>query len=55
MTSERPYRAALDGDEALRRLRDAAGSQLDPAIVDTLVSVLDERAWRSAARIPDAA
>ena len=42
MTSERPYRAALDGDEALRRLYEAAGSQLDPAIVETLVSVLGD-------------
>ena len=55
MTSERPYRAALDGDEALRRLHDAAGSQLDPSIVETLVSVLDDAGVAIRRRIPDAA
>jgi HD-GYP domain-containing protein (c-di-GMP phosphodiesterase class II) len=42
MTSTRPYRAALDLDEAFRRLHAAAGSQLDPSVVDTLVAVLDD-------------
>jgi len=37
MTTTRPYRKALSVDEALRRLEDAAGTQLDEAIVGTFV------------------
>jgi len=33
MTSDRSYRKALPEEEALRRLREAAGSQFDPAVV----------------------
>ena len=33
MTSDRPYRRALPQDEAIARLRAAAGTQFDPAIV----------------------
>jgi HD-GYP domain-containing protein (c-di-GMP phosphodiesterase class II) len=40
MTSDRPYRAALDRNEALRRLREGAGTQLDPAVVEALLGVL---------------
>jgi len=40
MTSTRPYRAALAEEEAMRRLHAAAGTQLDPEVVDTLVDVL---------------
>jgi putative nucleotidyltransferase with HDIG domain len=41
MTSHRPYRAALPGAEARRRLRESAGSQFDPDIVDAFYAVLD--------------
>ncbi len=37
MTTTRPYRKALDIQEALRRLEDAAGTQLDEALVVTFV------------------
>jgi diguanylate cyclase (GGDEF)-like protein len=37
MTTTRPYRKALDVKEALRRLEDAAGSQLDEALVVAFV------------------
>jgi diguanylate cyclase (GGDEF)-like protein len=37
MTSTRPYRKALSIEEALRRLEDAAGSQLDPTLVTAFV------------------
>ncbi|MFL5714051.1 MAG: HD domain-containing phosphohydrolase, partial [Chloroflexota bacterium] len=37
MTTTRPYRKALDIDEALRRLEDAAGTQLDDALVTVFV------------------
>ncbi len=41
MTSHRPYRAALPGAEARRRLRESAGAQFDPDIVDAFDAVLD--------------
>ena len=34
MTTTRPYRKAMAVDEALRRLRDAAGTQLQPELVE---------------------
>src|SRR5205814_6764145 len=37
MTTTRPYRKALPTDEALRRLEDAAGSQLDARLVNAFV------------------
>ncbi|MBA2383668.1 MAG: diguanylate cyclase [Actinobacteria bacterium] len=41
MTTDRPYRAALTVDEALRRLREAAGTQFDPAVVEVCLRVLE--------------
>ncbi len=41
MTTDRPYRGALPAEEALRRLREAAGTQFDPAVVDVCVRLLD--------------
>jgi diguanylate cyclase (GGDEF)-like protein len=40
MTTTRPYREALSVEEAHQRLRDAAGSQFDPAVVAVCVRVL---------------
>ena len=40
MTSDRPYRASLDLDEAFDRLRAGAGSQFDPSVVDAFVDVI---------------
>src|SRR3954471_8734700 len=37
MTTTRPYRKALDIEEALRRIEDAAGTQLDEALVTVFV------------------
>jgi len=37
MTSDRPYRAALSPETALAELRDGAGRQFDPALVDVFV------------------
>jgi two-component system, cell cycle response regulator len=45
MVSPRPYRAALVRDEALARLRQAAGTQFDPVVVDALASVIGDRAF----------
>jgi HD-GYP domain-containing protein (c-di-GMP phosphodiesterase class II) len=43
MTSDRPYRKALDNGEARLRLTESAGSQFDPAVVAAIVRVLDAR------------
>jgi putative nucleotidyltransferase with HDIG domain len=39
MTNDRPYRPAFSETEALSRLRGAAGSQFDPALVEAFVHV----------------
>jgi GAF domain-containing protein len=39
MTTDRPYRKRLGADEACRRLRDGAGTQFDPAVVDVFLSL----------------
>ena len=41
MTTDRPYRNALDPREALRRLEEAAGSQFDPRVVEVCLRVLE--------------
>jgi HD-GYP domain-containing protein (c-di-GMP phosphodiesterase class II) len=43
MSATRAYRAALPPAEALRRLAEAAGTQLDPAVVDVLLDTLRRR------------
>ena len=42
MTTDRPYRKRLPREEALRRLKEAAGTQFDPRVVDVCVDVLAE-------------
>ncbi|MCC7494237.1 MAG: GAF domain-containing protein [Fimbriimonadaceae bacterium] len=41
MTSDRPYRRGLADQEALRRLREGAGSQWHPAAVDAFLAAYD--------------
>ena len=41
MTSDRPYRAGMERDQALRELRTGAGTQWDPEIVGAFVHLLD--------------
>jgi two-component system cell cycle response regulator len=43
MVSERPYKAAMPVPDALAELRRCAGSQFDPAVVDTFALVVGER------------
>jgi HD-GYP domain-containing protein (c-di-GMP phosphodiesterase class II) len=43
MTTDRPYRVRMPVEEALDRLRAAAGSQLDPKVVDAFLRVIEER------------
>jgi putative nucleotidyltransferase with HDIG domain len=51
MTSDRPYRAALSREAAVRELHDNSGTQFDPVIVSAFVTVL----VRSGVITPDAA
>jgi HD-GYP domain-containing protein (c-di-GMP phosphodiesterase class II) len=45
MTTDRPYRKRLSHPEAVRRLREGAGSQFDPRVVEICLNVLErERA-----------
>ena len=39
MTTDRPYRKRLSGEEACRRLRESAGTQFDPDVVDVFLSL----------------
>jgi diguanylate cyclase (GGDEF)-like protein len=41
MTTDRPYREALDAEEARLRLIDSAGTQFDPDVVAAIVRVLE--------------
>jgi GAF domain-containing protein len=40
MTSDRPYRSAMNRRDALRELRDKAGTQFDPAVVDAMLDIM---------------
>jgi len=42
MTTERPYRKALPAEEAVRRLREGAGSQFDPEVVEIFLGLLGQ-------------
>ena len=42
MTTDRPYRKRLSHPEAVRRLREAAGTQFDPDVVEVALGVLNE-------------
>jgi HD-GYP domain-containing protein (c-di-GMP phosphodiesterase class II) len=44
MTTTRPYRKALSVEEALRRLGDAAGSQLDERLVTAFIDGIEHAA-----------
>jgi HD-GYP domain-containing protein (c-di-GMP phosphodiesterase class II) len=40
MTNDRPYRRALERDEARRRIAAGAGSAFDPEVVDALLDAI---------------
>jgi HD-GYP domain-containing protein (c-di-GMP phosphodiesterase class II) len=44
MTTDRPYRARLEADEACDRLRRGAGTQFDPAVVEAVLRVVSDAA-----------
>lgn len=47
MTTDRPYRPALTEEGAARELRRGAGSQFDPAVVESFLKALEERGYRT--------
>jgi putative nucleotidyltransferase with HDIG domain len=51
MVESRPYRRALTVEEARRELEEGSGSQFDPACVEALIAVLDERALNHGPRL----
>lgn len=63
LTSNRPYRRALSQEEAISTLRDGAGKQFDPRLVELFVQVLPQvdarikadEAVKSAAQLEDRA
>jgi HD-GYP domain-containing protein (c-di-GMP phosphodiesterase class II) len=42
MTSDRPYRKAFTQDKAIAELSENSGTQFDPAIVETFISIVEE-------------
>ena len=42
MTSNRPYRDALQNDLAIEELKKGSGKQFDPKIVDIFIDILKE-------------
>ncbi|MBL8208127.1 MAG: hypothetical protein JNM09_28090, partial [Blastocatellia bacterium] len=42
MTSDRPYRAGMSPDIAINRLKEAAGTQFDPGVVECFAACLSE-------------
>jgi HD-GYP domain-containing protein (c-di-GMP phosphodiesterase class II) len=46
MTTDRPYRRALPEQQALVRLRSAAGTQFDPKIVEAFLDLRENGAIR---------
>jgi response regulator RpfG family c-di-GMP phosphodiesterase len=44
MTTDRPYRKALQKDKAIVEIRRSAGSQFDPEVVEVFLSIISEEA-----------
>jgi response regulator RpfG family c-di-GMP phosphodiesterase len=44
MTAELPYRNSVNNDEALRNLKESAGKQFAPEIVEAFVESVEEMA-----------
>jgi diguanylate cyclase (GGDEF)-like protein len=51
MTTDRPYRKRLSVDEACRRLREGAGTQFDPEVVEAFLTLRGENWSAKAARL----
>ena len=44
MTSDRPYRKRMPDEAAIKQLREHAGSQFDPDVVDAFIRVVKKKA-----------
>jgi diguanylate cyclase (GGDEF)-like protein len=53
MTRERPYAPSRSPEEALAELRRCSGTQFDPAVVDALAAVLEQRRATRAPSVAD--
>ena len=53
MIHDRPHRAALSEEAALQELRDNSGTQFDPRVAETLLSVLDPAGLGSPESVPE--
>ena len=42
MTNGRPYKKAMDKEEVIKELRDCAGSQFDPELVEEFIAIINE-------------
>lgn len=42
MTNDRPYRSAMTHEEAMAEIRDGAGTQFDPEVVEIFVRIIEE-------------
>jgi putative nucleotidyltransferase with HDIG domain len=42
LSSERPYRAAMDPDQALQIIKENSGSHFDPVVVDAFLEVIEQ-------------
>ena len=42
LSSERPYRAAMDPDQALQIIKENSGSHFDPVVVDAFFEVIEQ-------------
>ncbi len=51
MTSNRPYRMALTQEEAFRELRDGAGTQFDPDMVEAFIRMIERGGLRYGALV----
>lgn len=55
MTSDRPYRDSIGLERAKQALRAESGRQFDPRVVETFLSLVEERDWeRSPVEVEDA-
>jgi hypothetical protein len=48
LTTDRPYRKALSAEAAIAELREQAGSQFDPRVVEVFVQQLEAHPWKAA-------
>jgi HD-GYP domain-containing protein (c-di-GMP phosphodiesterase class II) len=47
MTSDRSYRHLRSKDQAVAELKNCAGSQFDPAVVEGFLQMLDQCLWET--------